>query len=57
MTPQQNSIMKVAVNFGAVVLAVWVADLSMTTYKGWRIKQAERVTGGGAPPSATPPAK
>jgi len=48
MTPAQNSAIKVGINFGAVVLAVWVADLSMTAFKNY---QATRKAGG-APASA-----
>lgn len=53
MTPAQNSTIKVAVNFGAVVLAVWVADWSMTAFKNFQARKAEKApagNGGGAPP-------
>ena len=57
MTPATNSALKVAVNFAAVVVAVWVADASMTAFKNFRAKQAQaKTTGGGngaPPPVAT----
>ena len=52
MTPAQNATTKVVVNFAAVVVAVWIADASMTAFKTWRAKQAAAKTGGnGAPPA------
>lgn len=60
MTPAQNSAIKVGVNFGAVVLAVWVADLSMTAFKNYQAGKASAPAsapagnGGGAPASSTP---
>lgn len=54
MTPAQNSAIKVGINFGAVVLAVWVADLSMTAFKTYQARKASKEApagnGGGAPP-------
>lgn len=62
MTPAQNSIAKVGINFGAVVLAVWVADLSMTAFKNYQARQASAkesapAGSGGAPPSSQPAGK
>ena len=61
MTPAQNSIAKVGINFGAVVLAVWVADLSMTAFKNYQARKASKESApagsGGAPPASAPAGK
>ncbi len=53
MTPAQNSIIKVSVNFASVVVAFWVADFSMTAYKNWQATRQASKSSAPAPAPAT----